>query len=366
MESVLHRSGVVKGDQPPPLADIKSFCQDGGMGGAGDTSRVTISEVAKLAGVSITTVSHVLSGNRIVGAATREQVEDAVRKLGYRPNIVARNLRTRRSHMIAVIVPDITNPFYGVLVRGLADAADGVDYGTYVCNTDGLVEREQKFLDDVLDRGVDGIVMAAVDVADQAVLNPARFGVPMVSVGESIDHPQVDRVTADDEAGSRAATLHLTSRGASRVAMIQGLPGTGMSRVKGYRQALSETGLSFDETLVQHGDWTRQGGRQAMRALMDARPRPDAVFCANDLMAIGGMDVVRELDLVIPADLALVGFDDIEAAALVNPTLTTISNPSYDAGRTAGDLLLSRMRGDYTGDSRTVVLPCPLVRRESA
>jgi LacI family transcriptional regulator len=322
--------------------------------------------VARLAGVSITTVSHVLSGNRIVGAATREQVQEAVRKLGYRPNIVARNLRTRRSHMIAVIVPDITNPFYGVLVRGLADAADGFDYGTYVCNTDALVERERKFLEDVLDRGVDGIVMAAVDVADEAALNPARFGIPMVSVGESIDHPRVDRVTADDEAGSRAATLHLVAAGASRVATIQGPAGSGRSRVQGYRRALSESGRPYDETLVRHGDWTRQGGREAMRALMDVKPRPDAVFCANDLMAIGGMDVARERRLTIPADVALVGFDDIEAAALVSPTLTTVSNPSYDAGRVAGDLLLGRMRGDYTGDSRTVVLPCPLVQRESA
>ncbi len=155
-------------------------------------ARVTIAQVASLAGVSPTTVSHVLSGKRIVGAATRATVEDAVRKLGYRPNIVARNLRTRRSHMIAVIVPDITNPFYSVLIRGLADAVDGADYGTYVCNTDGLLDREQKFIEDVLDRGVDGVVMASVNVAPDDVFNPARFGTPVVCLGDR-HRPSEDR-----------------------------------------------------------------------------------------------------------------------------------------------------------------------------
>jgi LacI family transcriptional regulator len=314
-------------------------------------ARVTISQVASLAGVSPTTVSHVLSGNRIVGAATRATVEDAVRKLGYRPNIVARNLRTRRSHMIAVIVPDITNPFYSVLIRGLADAADGADYGTYVCNTDGLLDREQKFIEDVLDRGVDGVVMASVNVAPDDVFNPARFGTPVVSLGERIDDPQTDTVAADDEGGSHAATVHLVSRGALRVAMISGPPGAGRP---------------VDPALIEPGDWTRTGGQNAMRALMVRQPRPDAVFCANDLTAIGAMDAARELGLTIPGDVALVGFDDVDAAALVRPALTTVRNPSYDTGRRAGELLLSRMLGRYKDKARTIMLPCPLVRRESA
>jgi LacI family transcriptional regulator, galactose operon repressor len=329
-------------------------------------ARVTISQVASLAGVSPTTVSHVLSGNRIVGAATRATVEDAVRKLGYRPNIVARNLRTRRSHMIAVIVPDITNPFYSVLIRGLADAADGADYGTYVCNTDGLLDREQKFIEDVLDRGVDGVVMASVNVAPDDVFNPARFGTPVVSLGERIDDPKTDTVAADDEGGSHAATLHLVSRGALRVAMISGPPGAGEARVRGYRRALDETSRPVDPALIEPGDWTRTGGQNAMRSLMVRQPRPDAVFCANDLTAIGAMDTARELGLTIPGDVALVGFDDVDAAALVRPALTTVRNPSYDTGRRAGELLLSRMLGRYEDTARTIMLPCPLVRRESA
>ena len=332
---------------------------------ARDRGRVTILDVARRAGVSATTVSHVLSGKRLVAAATRERVESAVRDLGYRPNHVARNLRTRRSHMIAVVVPDITNPFYSELTRGLADAVLGGDYGTYVCNTDGRVDRERAFVDDVMDRGVDGVVIASVSTSGLATA-PLKFGTPVVCLGESIEHPEVDQVKADDGDGSCAATLHLLRRGAERVAMIQGPPHTGVLRNQGYARALAEAGHRLDQRYTVPGDWTRQGGRTAMHRLMRISPRPDAVFCGNDLMAIGAMDAVRELGLTIPEDVALVGFDDIDAAALVSPALTTVDNPSYETGRSAGELLLSRMLGAYSGPRRTVVLPCQLIQRESA
>src|SRR4051794_19080374 len=137
------------------------------------SGRVTIAEVALRAGVSPTTVSHVLSGKRVVGATTRDIVMDAISELGYRPNAVARNLRTRRSHMVAVVVPDITNPFYAVLTRGLADAVDGAGYGTFVCSTDGVHEREAKFFQDVMDRGVDGIVFASGETVSQVTFTLA-------------------------------------------------------------------------------------------------------------------------------------------------------------------------------------------------
>ena len=329
-------------------------------------ARVTIMDVARHAGVSATTVSHVLSGKRLVAAVTRERVEGAVRDLGYRPNHVARNLRTRRSHMIALVVPDITNPFYSVLTRGLADAVHRGDYGTYICNTDGQVDRERTFVDDVMDRGVDGVVIASVNQMAAEAATPVRFGTPMVCLGESIDDPHVDRVQADDNEGSHAATRHLVSRGAQRVAMIQGPPRTGVARIAGYASALAEAGRVYDERYTVRGDWTRRGGYSAMLQLMRVAPRPDGVFCANDLMAIGALDAARELGMSVPGDVALVGFDDIEAAALVSPSLTTVANPAYETGRSAGELLLSRLQGDYTGARRTVVVPCPLNLRESA
>jgi LacI family transcriptional regulator len=331
--------------------------------------RVTIGHVARLAGVSSTTVSHVLSGKRPVGAATQERVHEAVRELGYRPNSVARSLRTRRSQMIAVIVPDITNPFYGVMTRGLADTLDDQGYRSYVCNTDGSTERERDFIEDALDRGVDGIVMSWLhrEPAEVEVIQRARKPLVLLADGEEI--AGVDQVTVDDGAGARVATQHLIARGARRVAMITGPVGTSLDRVKGYNDALAAAGLPHDPSLTRVGGWLRDGGREAMLSLMATEPRPDAVFCANDLMAIGAMDAARELGLRIPEDVALAGFDDIEAAALLTPPLTTVINPAYEIGEAAGRFILDRMvigRGAVPeGATRRAVLPCRMAARQS-
>jgi LacI family transcriptional regulator len=333
---------------------------------APDETRVTLVQVAKLAGVSPTTVSHVLSGKRWVAEGTRRTVQEAIAHLGYRPNNVARSLRTRRSKMVAVVVPDITNPFYGVLTRGLADAVDGAGYGTYVCNTDGDRGREDAFLADVVDRGVDGLVMAAGDVTAQVRVGPAGLGVPAVCVGGALDDdPHVDLVTPDDGVGSYGLVRHLIARGGRRIAMIQGPPASGTARDEGYRRAMGEAGLLVEADLVVPGDWTRPGGRKAMHLLMSGPVRPDAVFCANDMTAIGAIDALRDLGLAVPADVAVAGFDDVDAATIVSPPLTTVRNPAYETGYTAGELLLGRILGSYTGEGRTVVLPCPLVVRES-
>jgi LacI family transcriptional regulator len=329
-------------------------------------ARVTIAHVASRAGVSPTTVSHVLSGKRVVNATTRSSVMDAIRELGYRPNHVARNLRTRQSHMIAVVVPDVTNPFYAVLTRGLADAVDAAGYGSYVCNTDGQHDRERKFFQDVMDRGVDGIVFASGETASEIQFGPADYSTPIICIGDHLDHPRCDAVTPDDENGSREAAAFLADRGFRRIAMIQGPPRYGAQRTAGFRAAMQAAKRKVPTELMVRGDWTRKGGYQAMQTLMALPERPDAVFCANDLMAIGALDVAHELGLDVPGDIAIVGFDDVDAATIVTPQLTTVRNPAYEAGSTAGDLLLSRMSGRYTGAGRTVVLPCPMVVRGTA
>jgi LacI family transcriptional regulator len=329
------------------------------------SGRATIADVARAAGVSTTTVSHVLTGKRPVAAATRERVQTAVAQLHYRPNHVARNLRVGSSQMIAVVVPDITNPFYAQLTRGLADAL-GSDYGTWVCNTDGSAARERQYVGDVLARGVDGLVMTSVERDSARATALTRYDTPVVSLGESIDHPLVDRVIAADGEASRSAVEHLVARGAQRVGMISGPAGQGQSRVAGYHEGLHQAGLRTPRQLLVHADWTRSGGRAAMHRLMRGANRPDAVFCANDLMAIGALDAARELDLLVPDDVRLVGFDDVEAASLVSPALTTIANPAYETGWSAGKLVLDRLQGRHSGSRRTVVLPCRLIVRESS
>jgi len=329
-------------------------------------ARVTIAHVADRAGVSPTTVSHVLSGKRVVGASTRETVLAAIRELGYRPNHVARNLRTRQSRMLAVVVPDITNPFYAVLTRGLADAVDAAGYGTFVCSTDGQHDRERRLFEDVMDRGADGIVFASGETASEITFGPGDLSTPIVCIGDHLDHPMCDAVIPDDESGSREAAAFLAARGYSAIAMVQGPPRYGAPRTAGFCAAMEAARRPVPADYLVRGDWTRKGGYQAMQALMALPERPDAVFCANDLMAIGALDVAHELGLRVPEDVAVVGFDDVDAATIVTPQLTTVRNPAYEAGSTAGDLVLSRMSGRYAGAGRTVVLPCPLIERGTA
>src|SRR3569833_2643776 len=254
-------------------------------------SRETNAQVASRAGGSPTTDSHVLSGKRAGGAATRGTVIEAIRELGYRPYIVARNLRTRKSHMIAVVVPDITNPFYAVLTRGLADAVDDAGHGTYVCNTDGQHDRELRFFQDAMDRGVDGIVFASGETASQATFGEADRQTPIVCIGDQLDHPLCGTVITDGEAGSRTAGSFLASRGYQRIAMTQGPPHYGAARTAGFRSAMQAAKRKVPAARMVRGDWTRKGGYDAMKTLMALRSRPDAVFCANDLMAIGALDV---------------------------------------------------------------------------
>ena len=327
-------------------------------------SRTTIAEVAALAGVSRTTVSHVLSGNRPVAAITRERVERTIDELGFRPNGLARSLRTRRSETIALVIPDITNPFYPVLARGLDDAMSG-RYRTYICNTDAVREHELEFIADVSDRHVDGMVIVPFQLAAADLYHVLDLGMPVVCLGSRVDDPRVDVVLTDDEHGAFEATRHLIGRGHARVGMIRGTAGTDLHRYDGYRRALAASGIRFEAELTSDGAWTRSGGSHAMRTLLALPEPPTAVFSANDLMAIGAMDAAREATLSIPEDLALVGYDDIEAAGLVNPPLTTIVNPAYDAGRAAGRLLAERIGGGYSGERREVVLHSQLVDRGS-
>jgi LacI family transcriptional regulator len=270
--------------------------------------------------------------------------------------------------MVAFLIPDITNPYYPVQARGLQDALVENAYHTFLCNTDAQLEQEREFVADAIQRRVDGIVMVSFQLKAEGVLPAIEAGIPFISLGVGIDHPKVDMVATDDRNGAMDAVDYLIRQGHQRIGMIGGTPGMPPSeaRLTGYREALEKAKIPFDPQIVVRGDFTRKGGTQAMRELMARTDKPTAVFCANDLMAIGAMDVARERHLAIPGDVAVVGYDDIEAASLVTPALTTVLNPAYDMGKAAGQLLLERMIGKYRGERRKVIVPHQIVERESA
>jgi LacI family transcriptional regulator len=227
--------------------------------------------------------------------------------------------------------------------------------------------REQGFLEEVTDRRADGIVLDSFALTRDgigAVVSPAT---PVVRIGTTVvADPGYDTVHADDEHGAFEAVSYLVRGGHRRVAMIQGPPGAGEIRNAGYMRALEAAGIASDPGLVVSGDWTRAGGAAAAHRLLSRSESPTAIFCANDLMALGTMDTVRGLGVDVPNQLAVLGFDDIEAAAMVSPPLTTVSNLAYETGLVAGILLRERMTGAYRGSARTVTLPCRLVRRGTA
>jgi LacI family transcriptional regulator len=329
--------------------------------------RATIDDVAARAGVSKTTVSHVLSGNRPVRGDTRARVERAIADLDYRPDFIARSLRTRQSRIVALVIPDITNPFFPVLARGFEDAFAQRGYRTFICNTDSMREQELAFVSDVASRGVDGLAMVSHHVHARDVVPLVEGGTRLVTIGSMIiDHPLVDVVMGDDERGANDATAFLLNRYGPRVACIAGSAEEPPARELGYRQAFEDIGLTVDPTLVAEGDWTRGGGAAAMRLLLERPDPPRAVFCGNDLMALGAIDVVHEHGLTVPGDVAVLGYDDVEWASLISPPLTTVLNPAYDTGRAAADLLYDRIAGGYDGARRVVRITCNLVIRESA
>ena len=335
------------------------------MSANGRSGRNTIAEVADRAGVSPTTVSHVLSGNRPVADTTSRRVRQAIEELGYRPSSLARSLRLQRSQTIALIVPDIANPFYPVLARGVDDELDG-RYLTFVCSTDGQRERELRFAAEARDRHVDGVIIAAFGLTGDDAETLIDAGVPVVGLGQHLRGRRMDAVFTDDEHGGREATRHLIERGHRRIGLISGPEGAGVLRTTGHHRALTEAGLEIDPSLEMVGDWHRAGGAAAMSRLLEMATPPTAVFAENDLMAIGALDLARQRGVSVPGDVAIVGYDDIEAAQMTTPPLTTVVNPAYEAGRQAGRLLLDRMTGGYRGRARVIGLRSRLVVRDSA
>jgi LacI family transcriptional regulator len=322
-------------------------------------------DVARAAGVSTATVSQVLNGSRPVADGTRQRIEEVIAELNYRPNTFARALKTMRSQLVGVVLPDLSNPFYPTLVRGVQDRLGLSGYHALVVNTDAKRAQERELVAQLVDRQVDGLVLITfmLSTADYAAL--ADKGVPFVVVGrtEGFDH-----VHTSDYAASFEMTAYLLDKGYGTVAHLAGPTGDGgpaTPRLAGYRAAMRERGLRGLSSPVVHGEFTVAGGTKAMAELLESGARPRAVFCANDLMALGAIEAVRARGLRVPDDVAVAGFDDIDAASLVRPTLTTVSHFAAELGAKAVDLLLDRMRGG-DGPPADVVIDFELRKRESA
>lgn len=325
-----------------------------------------IREVAASAGVSMSTVSHVMSGKRQVAASTRARVEAAIAELGYSAHPGAAQLRSGRTGTIALVVPSLENPFYPLVAAGMQDIL--IPRGIMLTISDSRGPgRSENTLRHLISRRVDAMVAAPFGVTEKVLAELHDAKIPFVTLGR-VSAAGGDLVHTDDIEGAREVTAHLIERGYQHIAFVGGeetaVPTK--ERLEGFTEALRDADRPHVDGDVVFAEFTRDGGRRAAATLLDRAERPDAIVAANDLIAIGVLDAARERGLRVPEDLAVTGYDDIEAASLVSPSLTTVENPAREIGRACARLLLERLDGDVTDVTRTVALSHRLIVRHSS
>lgn len=331
--------------------------------------RARLADVAKLAGVSVKTVSNVVNDYAHVTPATRERVREAIAQLRYRPNVSARSLRTGRSGLIALAVPELDLPYFAELAHLVIDAAGAESLTVLVDQTNGEPQREQLVADGRWPHLLDGLIFSPLGTGPAELAGRAD-DTPLVLLGERSYEGLADHVVIDDAAAARAATEHLLGLGRRRIAAIgeqrQVSETTAHRRLAGYTAALAAAGRPVEPGLVMAADSDRRrAGAAAMSALLDLDEPPDAVFCFSDLLALGATRALLERGRRVPEDVAVVGFDDIEDGRFSTPTLTTISPDKAQIAALAVGLLLARIGGDGQAPARRLLAGHQLVVRES-
>ena len=331
-------------------------------------AKTTMSDVARHAGVDVSTVSRALNERTapMLRSETVERVLKAAADLGYQPNVLARGLRTQKSHTVGMLVPDLTNPFFPPIVRGVEDALDDNDYTLIVANTDNDARREARSLQSLIGRQVDGLVVATSHLDDD---DPAEHAtLPVVLVNRRGTDETRPAVVPDDAAGVRLVVRHLVDLGHRRVAHVAGPEDTSTGRVRAQAFAdQARTAGVYDEDLVEHAAvFTVEDGQEACQRLLTRHPDVGAIFAANDLIAIGCLRALRQAGRRVPEDVSLVGFNDMPLVDLIDPPLTTVRIPQYEMGRQAGALLLNLLENPRARRRRKPVALTPeLVERDS-
>jgi LacI family transcriptional regulator len=327
----------------------------------------TIRDVAAHAGVSTTTVSHVINGTRKVDVGTAARVEAAIDELGYRPNALARSMRRGRTHTVGIVLPDISNPFFGDLARNLEDHMYAAGYSSIICNSDGDGAKESAYLEVLLSKKVDGLLLVAARQPSEHLRHLLETGPPTVVVDRELGNLPVSQVLVDNHRGGYLAGQHLLDLGHRDIAVVAGPSATGTSaqRLDGFRHAIDEAGVRIAQKRIYRGDFRAASGRAAMEGWLRGRTPPTAVFAENDLMAVGVLSAAHAADVDVPAEVSVVGFDGIAFGADVTPPLSTVAQSTNDVAATAVELLFERLRDSHAAPRR-VELPVSLLVRGSS
>ncbi len=331
-------------------------------------ARPTIYDVARLAGVSTATVSRALNGTARIAPATQAAIDAAVEQLGYRPNSIARSLVTKSTQTIALLLPDISNPFYAALVSGIQEYVLSHDHTMLLCTTEGNAAREEQYLHLLRAKQVDGALVDGLVLPADRLSRFVRDGFPIVCLDRDIASAAIPVVQVDNHMGGKLATQHLVVLGHKRIAHITGVPSLGISKERqaGYAEALETAGIGFDQRLVAIGTFSEDGGYRAARDLLLMSPGLTAIFAANDLTAVGALNAIAESGRRVPDDVSVVGFDDLRLASYTSPPLTTVRQPATRIARLASELLIGLTRGEEVGQMRHLLEPSLVVRSSTA
>lgn len=331
--------------------------------------RVTVRDVAAHAGVSQATVSQVLSGSRPVAATTRARVLASVKDLGYRPNHLARALRQQKSHTVAIVVPNITHVTYPMVARGAGEVLGPLGYQVALYDTNGLRATEKQIVRTLTDRMVDGAIIFGYPLAPDDARLLQESAIAIVNGGPGAEaSPLWDTVQVDETTALRDLTRTLGKHYQGPIAYIGGPADhyTTARREAGFRAGMNDLALACEPHLMTSASYTWAGGRNALASILEADLHPRLVVCANDMIAVGAIAAAREHGLDVPNDIAVCGYDNIDAAEMAVPPLTTIDAFPYEQGRAAARLLLERMSNSYSGPGRNLILSTTPVRRASA
>lgn len=305
----------------------------------------TIYDVARAAGVSTSTVSHVLNGTRFVSEDATRRVQAAMEQLRYRPNSLARSLVRQETQTIALIVADNVNPFFAELARAIEDYGFGAGYNVFLCNSDRTTDKELAYLDMLISKRVDGIIYTTMSTHLDQLQPLLDNNIPVVTFEREYDN--IDAILLDNVQAGYEATHHLIELGHRRIACICGPDAKTRSheRIQGYERALAEASIALDPSLIQAGDWTIKSGQRAARQLFDLALPPTAIFASNDLMAIGVLTFLHEQNIDVPGDVSVIGLDNIALSEFACPPLTTVATPIAEVGQRLCQLLLDRISG---------------------
>ncbi|WP_254505672.1 catabolite control protein A [Bacillus altitudinis] len=330
-------------------------------------NNVTIYDVAREANVSMATVSRVVNGNPNVKPTTRKKVLEAIDRLGYRPNAVARGLASKKTTTVGVIIPDISSIFYSELARGIEDIATMYKYNIILSNSDQNTDKELHLLNTMLGKQVDGIVFMGGNITDVHVEEFKRSPVPIVLAASVEEQAQTPSVNINYEQAIYDSVQLLVEKGHKQIAFVSGPmsePINSMRKLAGYKRALEEAGIAFDEALVAEGDYSYDSGIEALANLLEQSDKPTAVIAATDEMALGVIHGAQDRDVSIPEDLEVIGFDNTRLSLMVRPQLTTVVQPTYDIGAVAMRLLTKLMNKEQVED-QIVELPHRIEERQS-